>query len=1045
MFWRKWAVRFLVYSAFGGLAAAGLTYQYWTNPAAVRRAVLDKLTVQFEGAHVTLESARLRLLGGIALSDLRLSRRDDADRAAFAYVPSAVVYHDKEQLAEGRLAVRKLELHRPCFRVLRGRDGRWNLAGILAPARPAERLPAVVIRQGTLLLEDRLAAPGATVMEVKDVNLTLCNDPVPQVAFEGGGVCEIAGAVKVRGTWDRASGTVTLDVEAPAVPVGPNLVQRLAGYCPDLAAHLRHLEGTGKLRAALAYRRDRDNPLTHDVHFDLGDGRFSHARLPWPLDQVRASLHVVNGQVPAARLSARAGATSLELTARELTPVPSPKALEEIVRELDVKVEHLALPLPPELFDQLPKSLQQLQHDYSPSGPVTATLSFRREAPGRWRQRCVVNPEGIRARFVKFPYPAERITGTIERETTSAPSDVTRLDLAGSTGTRPLYLKGEVGGAPGASAVAVDVWGDDVTLDEKALAALPGKIQDTARKFHPEARGDFRAFIRRGRGAEEFQNRYVVTVRDGKVRYDVFPYPLEGVTGTLDIRPTHYEFRDFRGTHKGGEIRASGRSSPGPGGGRLTVEIQGKDVVLDEEFEAALAAGRPALERAWKTFAATGKLSFSAEVIDVPGQPQDLDVTVSLKGCTAKPTFFPYALDDVGAWVRYCRDGVYVADVRGRHGNSLLSVDRCVVYLKPGGGFWAQVTDLRGSPLVPDEALREALPAPLRKAFRAMNLNDPLSLRALLIIDQASEPGSRPVVYWDGGVALSAASLRAGADLTGVSGQVWCRGRHNGERLEGVSGNVLLERATAFGQPFHNVHSRVVVLKDSPEVLRLPDLKARLFGGNLGGEARVEFGPTLHYAVDLSAVQVRLEDFGRHNFGDKAELSGLANARLYLTGEGDDLNGLKGKGTLDVPRGKMLNLPLLLDLLKFLGLRFPDRTAFEEAHAAFAIDGPRLVIDKLDLFGNAISLRGKGDMRLDGKDLDLDLNADWGRVNQLLPPGLKKVQAEISDQLLRIKMQGEVGKVKFTNEPMPILVDPVKRVLQAGQGKAPAARATSAP
>src|SRR5438067_1952616 len=104
---RKWMVRGLVFGAFGGIAAAALLYQVWTNPTATRRQVHDQLEKTFVGARVSLESARLRLLGGISFTDLRMSRRDDLDQADFLYVPTGIIYHDKERLANGDLAVRK--------------------------------------------------------------------------------------------------------------------------------------------------------------------------------------------------------------------------------------------------------------------------------------------------------------------------------------------------------------------------------------------------------------------------------------------------------------------------------------------------------------------------------------------------------------------------------------------------------------------------------------------------------------------------------------------------------------------------------------------------------------------------------------------------------------------------------------------------------------------------------------------------------------------------------------------------------------------------
>src|SRR5262245_12389356 len=127
MTFRKWMVRGLVFGVLGALAAAALLYQLWTNPAATRRQVLAQLDKTFTGAHVRLDSARLRLLGGISFSELRMARRDDIDRTDFLYVPSGIIYHDKERLANGDLAVRKIELNGARVRVVRDREGRWNL------------------------------------------------------------------------------------------------------------------------------------------------------------------------------------------------------------------------------------------------------------------------------------------------------------------------------------------------------------------------------------------------------------------------------------------------------------------------------------------------------------------------------------------------------------------------------------------------------------------------------------------------------------------------------------------------------------------------------------------------------------------------------------------------------------------------------------------------------------------------------------------------------------------------------------------------------
>src|SRR5258708_6835160 len=103
MTWRKWLVPGLVFSLLGLSAPPAALYQAWTNPAAVRAQVLDQIRRRFapNAVSVSVESAQLRLLGGVAVSELRVARTDGLDRKDFLYVPSAVIYHDKERLAKG--------------------------------------------------------------------------------------------------------------------------------------------------------------------------------------------------------------------------------------------------------------------------------------------------------------------------------------------------------------------------------------------------------------------------------------------------------------------------------------------------------------------------------------------------------------------------------------------------------------------------------------------------------------------------------------------------------------------------------------------------------------------------------------------------------------------------------------------------------------------------------------------------------------------------------------------------------------------------------
>ncbi len=1036
---RKWLVRGLVFVIAGGLTVSAFAYLRWTDPAVVRQQVVGQLAAHLPGAFVTLDAARLRLLGGIGIHELRLTRRDDSDRTDVLCVPGGVIYHDKEQLSYGRLAIRKIELHRPRIRVVRDPDGRWNVKGLLGPVDLTKAIPTIVLQQGTIFFEDR-TRPALPILEIKDVHLTILNDPLPTLAFQGTGLTDLAGPVKLRGTWQRATEELAATFDVPTIPVGPTLVQCLAAYLPKrLAEDARQLEGVGQLEARFHYRPESQQ-WDHDLRGKLTRGRLRHALIPLPLEELEAAARVANGRITLENCTARAGETRLRATGERA----SFREGAEMSGELTV--ENLSVNA--ELFERLPPqlaALRRVNEDFAPTGPLDLTWKFQAK-DGELAQEGTLTLKGLRLRFREFPYPLVAVTGTLDANV--APEGhlaMLRMDLTGMAGGQPVRVTGTVAG-PKPAAVEMKLWGKDIPLDETLLAALPsrGGIQDLARSFHAQGKTDFEAYVHREQGNERFSNRYVARIHDTTARYDIFPYPLERISAILTILPDHWEVRDFFGTHKGAEIRGHGQSHPtDQSGSRKTIELRGKNLLLDAELRTALeksvvrAAGP-----AWDKFRPAGRLDFRA-LIELPPskQPAEYDVTLVARNCTVLPEFLPYTLTDLNGTL-HCTRGrveprnvtrVELRNITARHGDSVVRLDKGEVVLKEGGGFFALLPDVEANPLIPDADLLRALPASLREGLTSLRLRDPVRVAGELRVDMPAEAGQPPLIYWDGGVLLQNAAVRLGVPFQQVSGRVYCRGRHQG-KLEGVLGHVQLDQATLFDQPFRDVHCRLVVAQDSPDVLSIPQLTAGFFGGTVGGQGRVEFGPTFRFELDLTALQVKLEQIGRHNLRDKADLSGEAVARLYLKGEGTELSGLEGGGSLDIPSGKLYNLPLLLDLLKFLSVRWPDRTAFEEAHARFTIHGPRVQINRLELLGNAISLGGEGRMNLDGTDMDLDLYTVWGRIVQMLPPSVKDLPPWVSRQFLKIKVRGPIQKPQFDKEPVPVLMEPMKELLQRMTG-----------
>jgi hypothetical protein len=403
---------------------------------------------------------------------------------------------------------------------------------------------------------------------------------------------------------------------------------------------------------------------------------------------------------------------------------------------------------------------------------------------------------------------------------------------------------------------------------------------------------------------------------------------------------------------------------------------------------------------------------------------------------------------------------VDIAQLRARHGASQLTLPSALVLLPPTGGFYADLYDLKLTPVAFDREFLAALPRGLKSACLGLEPRGPIGIHAkrLVIDDQpkkqprardvsqmtvrqvtaGSSPVARatlPVIYWDGTVTFRDAAMKTGVSWDGVTGQFASRGLYLGDRLGRVVGNLAIDRGRVLRQPVEALSARFEVDPARPDVITIPWINARAYDGEVGGEARLELGTPVKFDLSLNGARLKLEEFARVNhLGPTTQLEGLATAQIRLANPADPVTHqpvLDGSGSIDVPNGKMLDLPVMLDVIKLARLRPVDRTAFEEAHAVFRVRGDRVKFGQLDLLGNAISLGGEGEMNLDGSHAQFDFYTVWTNIRNLLGNG-GDLAARVSGNLFRIRVNGDLGSdrpPKVTQEALPGIVDPIRRLM----------------
>ena len=1021
MAWRKWLVRSVVFALV--LAAAGGYYLYcrWTDPSAIRAAVLDQLRERFPGADVQLGSARLQLFGGIRLTDLRLARRDDPAEAPLAFFPAAELLHDKEQLGQGRLVLRKIILKEPKLTVIRRTDGSLNLTGLIAPSDD-EPLPVIEVQDGRLTVHD--LAADAPPVEVTGLQAVLLPADAGTLRFQVQGRADLLGPFRLQGTADPRTGAVSLAGRLPEVPVNAPLVARLSEYYPDLRTQGTG-EGTAAIQGEAAYH-PHTGQWGYGLQLHLRLARWQHPESAFPFEDADIRARVEGGRVVLEALTATvAGATLRASGEVQALAVPVDYHLQVSVDRLHVH---------PGLYEKLPPLLSRFCCQFHPEGNLSVVSTFRRQA-GRLQTTHLVRLHGASILYEDFRYPVTDLTGTLDYQDRPGEPPLAKVNLTGQAGGQTVHILGEVFGEglrpdnTYSTGLRLNISADNLPIDETGLAALPDDIEALVRQFRPAGRVSVLAEIRRRAGdalqeQPPLDDRYVVRIHGASLCYEKFRYPVEAAEGTLEVLPDgSWRLDGFRAQHKGGVFTGRAEGRPAPGGDRVTVAIRGTGVLLDEELKQAL---NEQLQTAWAVVRPSGRVDFQVQLTGTGRETLDLDdLQVTARDCVICPTFFPYRLSGVTGALRCARNQVVLGEFQAWHGGTLIRLGRDGyggrVVLDAGGGYRVELRRLWAEALPVNDELLNALPGGVRAVFAALRPDQPIRLVTDLVV--VSPAGGPADCCWDGHAAFANCRLHAGVELNNVTGVVACWGSHAGGVLT-ADGNVQIDQATLFRQPLRAFGGRFQVRDGS---LRFPEVTAQMHGGEVYGPVRVDFADGLSYRVELTVSQVDLEKFARQTLRRSGQVQGKAYARLELSGRGEDIASLRGTGSVSVPEGRLYDLPLLLDLLTTLSGHLPKGAAFQEVHTEFTIQGKQLQVTKLELLGDAICLRGLGRMNLDGSGLDLEMHGLFmGKTLPLFPPVINQIPPALSQLLMKIHVRGSLDDVQTKTQPVPIVTEPLK-------------------
>ena len=1042
-------VRWAIPLTFAGVVAAVAVGTSRINDEICAR-VEDVLAERFPSLQVDVQQASLNEGKGIVVHGLSLKdktmpenwqqilRVDEVHLACDATLAN---------LAMGQPEIKSVRVVRPTLHAVHFQDGTWNIQKLLGNSGANVAIPVSVeaatilyedvetsfqetFQQGRLELEPGIAdSQGETWSKI---HLSLNGQTVEQLT--------VSGAVSLAAKrFELEAVLQEFDFQPRLFSLSP--VQFFEDAWWKEAADSLSMRLSLSLSAAGSM--DALAETIFDVRGHVSDGRFEHRRLPFPLADISATFTANQSGFEIQSIVAQSGGSRFQ----GFTKVDGWSKQSDF--ECLLEAERLIVGrqwqpfLPPEWLGHWQKILPQGEVDvraevHRKNGFTTPNVSLR----------C----RNIALTHYRFPYRLDRTVGTVILEN----KELT-MHLTGQAGGNPVQVNGVIQLTDAGTIGHVEVRGRDMPIDERLLTAMPARGAEILERLHADGTFDF--VFRQDRSPKfpkGHSNSLDIRLRDCTLRDVRFPYPLTNVQGSVQMVEEDWSLTEITGRNDTGIVHCSGHLDRSAGEqGVLTLELSGREVVLDQELRDALPAS---VGRFWDDLAPRGKADFIATVKHTVGQKKTeviLDATPHANTVSIEPAWFPYRLEQLQGRLSWNNGLLQLSGWRGIHARTTVSTEGNCRFLADGS-WHVSLSHLSADRFRADHELLRALPNGLQEALSTVGPSGLLSIDGSLDVystgaEQQGDVTKRHyAASWNCHLDVEQGCFDVGVALNNVHGGLSLQGNTDGQRWSAV-GEIDLDSAIWQGVQLTQV--RGPILMDQSGVrfgaMTVSDgmtprrLSAKVAGGKIEVDGMASSSGLGGFTVAASLVDADLERLACDSHGAPHSSKGRVFGSVEISGTRAGTHSLRGHGQMRIRDADVYELPLVVAMLKMLRVKSPDRNAFGSSFIQFRIAGPHAYLDEIELAGDAISLVGNGEVGFDG-DVQMTFRSIMGDSEEQLP-AMKRMLGGASGQFLLLHVDGSLGSPELSTEAFPTLAAAIQKLQSQRQEKTRPRRTASRP
>jgi hypothetical protein len=678
------------------------------------------------------------------------------------------------------------------------------------------------------------------------------------------------------------------------------------------------------------------------------------------------------------------------------------------------------------LLENLPgRVCQTFFEDFKPRGVVDIQVKANGSLNELAKTVCTgtLTCKDVSVVYKDFPYPIDHITGTIDFNDRMIV--LNRLDAKHKDAD--LVIEGYSKDFLPVWDCNLSVSSPSMPLDDDVYNALDADQKRAWAVISPQGSIEMKyRFVREPSGARHM--RVTAGLQKVNANYHRFQFPLRNLTGTMIIETDKVIFDHVLSEYEGRRILINGWSKlkeqqwqeSEHDSDSYCMSLDAGGLGLEKDVEPLLP---PQAAKMLSLLKAGGKVRIIAQMSNNAGKDcLQKALIIECLGDTIDYAGFPYPLKDIRGKLTITGDSVEFEEMTAK---TAANASEATITLSGKAGFSEQ--GLKGgqfrvnaADITLDQRLGTLLGQAGRNIYQRLSPNGAadIKLDSLRITRDGNDVNSVELI---GAIAFKDCSFSSMLPVTALSGKLnvdaYYKGAENLKSIAKIDINSvkikekLLERLLAD-----------VAYNSAARTLEIKNISADFYGGKFIGKFELADANENGAAFTLNAMcdRINLKDFLAAGTGDPPDyISGMMSGTVDINSQGRQKSGRLELSVANMQAAKTSFLGKLLMVLK---LTEPKDYAFDSITLTAYLHNNELLVERMDIGGNAFALRGQGKVDLAKNAVDLEFIAAGPRLNKE-PSMLKSLAEGLSPAMIRVTVTGDFKNPKIEQSTLPVIKD----------------------